>query len=259
MAVKQPGPLIIGSPAAAMRVRTLREQVEHYLSRMRHTVPFPCSTTDAYFGCVPVHVKQWHADGLFEMESPLPGRATNLLATMFATAEKQDRRNILHVCVESAEEYLEAQRGNRGYEGIFWIEVPEHVPIPRNSKQTPFYLPDDHPFHDVINEWVEQAFTVEDEIQESLSLIEKFSPGFTSSATEITNLWPELMNFVHVAGARQGLSKQVAYRLREAFDKSVTPGARNEVTTQLARAVMLPANRPPLQAWVRFYTQEIGA
>lgn len=249
MALKQP---------TLVPARTIREQVESYLSRMRHTVPFPCSTIDAYFGCVPVAVKQWHTDGLFEMDSPLPGRATNLLTTTFATSEKQERRNILHVSVESQEEYLEATRGSRGHEGIFWIEVPEHVPVPRNSTQTPFYLPDDHPFHDVINDWVEQAFAVEDEIQQSLSTIEKFSARFTSSATEVSNLWPELLNFVHVTGVRKGLSRQVTYRLREAFEKQISAAERNEITTQLARAVMLPEKRPLLQAWVKFYTQELG-
>jgi hypothetical protein len=239
-----------------VRARTIREQVEWYLVRMRHTVPFPCTPDDAYFGCVPNAVKQWHGDGLFEMDSPLPGRSTNLLTTMFATAEKQtNRRNILHVSVEDKEEFLEAQRGNRGHEGIFWIEVPEHVPVPRNSTQTPFYLPDDHPFHDAINDWAEQAFIVEDEIQEALKHMEMLA-AFTSSATEIMNLWPELANFVHVAGARKGLSQQVAYKLREAFEKQVPTAARNEVTSQLTRAVMLPEKRPPLQAWVKFYTQE---
>lgn len=155
---KRPHILMGKAQAVNMRERTLCEQVESYLRRMRYSVPFPCTPEEGYFGCVPPAVKQWHTDGLFTMESRLPGRATNLLETMFSTAEKQpDRRNILHVSVESADEFLEASRGNRGHEGVFWMEVPEYVPTPRFSQQCLFYLPDDHPFHDAINDWVEQA------------------------------------------------------------------------------------------------------
>src|SRR5678816_3053616 len=115
-----PRPILTMRPQVMpMRERTICEQVESYLVRMRHTVPFPCDTAKAYFGCVPPAVSQWHTEGLLEMDTPLPGKATNLLATMFQTKEKQvQHADILHVSVESAEEYLEACRGNRGHEGI---------------------------------------------------------------------------------------------------------------------------------------------
>lgn len=255
VAPRRPHILMGKGQTVSMREKTLQEQVASYLSRMRHTLAFPCSSADAYFGLVPPAVKQWHNEGLFEMEAPLPGRSTNLLSTMFATNIQQaGRRNILHVSVEEADEYLEALRGNRGHEGIFWIEVPEHVPMPRNGVRTPFFLPSDHPFHDAINDWVEQAFKIEDEIDEALERVKMYEQVVKSPAQAV-KLWPEMNNFVSF---KRGAANNVSQDLRARADKVLTKAVRDIVIEQLARAVMLPEKRPPLQAWVRFFTQEQG-
>jgi|SRR5262245_12551967 len=262
MAINQPRPHIMMGKAQAvpMRERTMREQVEAYLSRMRHTLPFPCSGTELYYGCVPAAVKQWDNEGFFDTETPLPGRAGNLLATMYASSEKtpagaKTRHTILHVSVESQEEYLEAMRGSRGHEGIFWIDVPNNVPVPRNSTNTPFFLPEDHPFHKEINDWVEVAYNTEDEIQTSLELIERYS-ALVKTATQVKNTWPELMNFITYKNSG-GLSNQVSHELRKKAAEVMRPTDKESLILQLTRAVMLPETSPPLKAWVKFYTPEI--
>lgn len=250
MAIQQPRPHIMMGKAQVMPLKdvTMRGQVEEYLLRIRHTLPFPCSFEDAYFGCVPAATKQ-----IFEMDSRGPGRAANLLSTMFGTMEKTTQPNILHVSVESQEDYLSAQKGNRGNEGVFWFTAPDHVPVPRNSTQTPFYLPDDHPFHDAINDWVEEAFKIEDELQTSLDLIERYS-AIVKTATQLQNTWPELTNFVRI-GRHEGLSKQVAHALREQAARVMRPTDKEALIEQLVRAVMLPENPPALRAWVKFYVR----
>lgn len=259
MAIQKPRPSILMGKAQAvpMRERTMREQVDTYLSRMRHTLPFPCTGEQLYFGCVPPAVKQWHTEGYFESETPLPGRAGNLLATMYASSEKPQsgKRTVLHVSVESQEEYIEAMRGSRGHEGIFWIRVPPHVPVPRNSTNTPFFLPEDHPFHKEINDWVEVAYNTEDEIQTSLALVEQYQ-NIVKTATQVKNTWPELMNFINFKNSG-GLSNQVAKELRERAAKVMRPTDKESLIMQLTRAVMLPETSPPLTAWVKFYTPEI--
>lgn len=249
----QPRPLVTGRPASMpMHARSLRDQVEAYLVRMRHTLPFPCSTAKAYFGCLPAAINQWHDEGRFEGDH-LPGKVSNFLSTVYQTTVKQNSHiDILHVSVEPAEEYLEAQRGNRGHEGIFWMRIPEHLPMPRNGR-IPFFLPEDHPFYEAIHEWVEQAFAIEDEIQHSLERITQFQQC-VSTAAQIVKVWPELNNFVTVP---RGLANNMPAALREAADKVMTPAERDKLTDQLARAVMLPRTSPPLQAWVRFYASEI--
>jgi len=264
MPINKPRPHIImmgKAQTVPMRERSMREQVEAYLSRIRHTLPFPCTPEECYFGLVPPAVKQWHDEGLFEDASPKPGRASNLLATMWQTPERHTyatmRPNILHVSVEEEDEYLEAVRGNRGCEGIFWFEAPPHVPLPRNSMQTPFFLPKDHPFHDAINDWVEQAIAIEDELQTSLTLIERYS-AIVKTATQVKNTWPELMNFITYKNSG-GLSNQIPRTLREQAAKVMRPTDKEALIFQLTRAVMLPEKEnQPLSAWVKFYTQEIA-
>ena len=250
MAIQQPRPHILMGKGTAMPLKdaTMRGQVEDYLQRIRHTLPFPCSFEDAYYGCVPPQMK-----AIVELDAQSPGRASNLLSTMFGTTERTALPNVLHVSVESQEEYLSAQKGNRGNEGIFWFEAPARVPVPRNSTQTPFYLPDDHPFHDAINDWVEQAFAIEDELRTSLELIERYS-AIVKTATQLKNTWPELTNFVRI-GRHEGLSNQVAKTLREQAAKVMRPTDKDALIEQLVRAVMLPENPPALQAWVKFYVR----
>lgn len=127
-----------------------------------------------------------------------------------------------------------------------------HMPVPRNSVQHPFFLPTDHPFHDAVMEWVRQAFLIEDELQKSLELIDRYS-AIVKTATQVKNTWPELLNFIHV-GRHEGLSNQVAKELREQAAKVMRPTDKEALTFQLARAVMLPENPPPIRAWVKFYT-----
>ena len=239
--VQIPRPLLMGT-AKVLTPRTMRQQVEDYLMRIRHTLPFPCSYEDAYFGCVPPAVKD-----LFEVDMRQPGRASNLMSTMFATLDKTAKPNILHVCAESEEEYRKGE-----FENVFWFEAPQHAPLPRNSVQQPFFLPLDHPFHDPIKAWVEQAFAIEDELQTSLDLIDRYA-AIVKTATQVKNTWPELLNFIHV-GRHEGLSNQVAKELRDRAAKVMRPTDKEALTFQLARAVMLPENPPPMQAWVKFYT-----
>lgn len=245
--VQIPRPMLMGMAQAKVAQRTMRQQVEDYLLRIRHTLPFPCSFEDAYFGCVPPAIKE-----LMESDARKPGRATNLMSTMFATLDKTAKPNILHVSAEDEREFLEAQQGRRGNETVFWFEAPPYVPVPRNSVQHPFYLPEDHPFHDEIMNWVRQALLIEDELQVSLDLIDRYS-AIVKTATQVKNTWPELLNFIHV-GRHEGLSNQVAKELRDRAAKVMRPTDKEALTFQLARAVMLPENPPPMQAWVKFYT-----
>lgn len=246
--VQIPRPMLMGT-AKIMTPRTMRQQIEDYLLRIRHTLPFPCSYEDAYFGCVPPTVKE-----ILNIDTLQPGRASNLMTTMFATTERTAKPNILHVSTEDAAEYRNALAGRTGFESVFWFEAPPHAPVPRNSLQQPFFLPEDHPFHDEIMEWVRQAFLIEDELQRSLDLIDRYS-AIVKTATQVKNTWPELLNFIHV-GRHEGLSNQVAKELREKAAKVMRPTDKEALTFQLTRAVMLPENPPPVRAWVKFYTGE---
>lgn len=265
--MKTPRPIIMMRPEAlkakvTMEEMPLPQQVEWYLRRIRHTLPFPCSMEDMYFGLVPAPVKKWHDEGMFEVsDGPLPGRVSNLLQTMFATSDTNikgmARANILHVSADSPEVFLEAQRGNRGCEEIFWVRTPWHVPLPRNSMQTPFFLAADHPFHDEIKRWVAEANTIERELQTSLELTTRYSK-VVETYTQVYNTWPELLNFVRFKNRTRAPSKQVSNQLRERAAKAMRPTDKEMLITQLARATMLPEDPPPLDAWVKFFTAEIG-
>jgi hypothetical protein len=237
--------------------RSMREQVGAYLARMRYTLPLPCSAEELYFGCVPVEVKRWYIEELFEENTQVsPGVASNLMSTMHVTPAVRDTRLrlcILHVSVEGEKEFLEALRGVRGFQGVFWFNTPPCVPVPRNSTQTPFFLPRDHPFHDAINDWVEQAFAIEDEIQTSLALIERYQ-ACAQTATQVANTWPELLNFVSLSHGGGALSKQISHALHRQAAKVLRPTDKETLILQLTRAVMLPEKQSPLPAWVKFYT-----
>jgi hypothetical protein len=265
--MKKPRPILAMNPQVMKAQVTMEEmpipqQVEWYLKRIRHTLPFPCSIEDMYFGLVPPAVKKWHDEGVFEAsDGQLPGRTSNLLQTMFATSDTNvrglARANILHVSADPPEVYLEAQRGNRGCEEIFWVRTPWHVPLPRNSMQTPFFLAEDHPFYCEIKKWLLEATAIEQELQTSLELTTRYAQ-IVETYTQVYNTWPELLSFVRFKNKTRAPSRQVSQVLRERAAKAMRPTDKEVLITQLARATMLPESPPPLDAWVKFFTAEIG-
>lgn len=243
---KQPRPILVMGTGQALRMGdiSMREQVAKYLHRLRFTLPFPCTPDETYFGCVPDAIRKWHDDGLFGADAPSPGKASNLLHTMFQSPFK----NILHVCVESQEEYVEAIRGVRGFEKVFWFRAPSYVPLPSNS---PFFLNNDHPHVTVLREWAAKAFELEDDIQRGLKLAEAFA-AVAKTPAAVRYAWPELLHFVTF---KRGLERADGRsNLRAA--RAIRPTDKEHLIELLTTAAMLPEKNPPLAAWVNFYTGE---
>jgi len=246
-----------------LRMR-LREQVAKYLHRLRFTLPFPCTPDETYFGCVPDVIRKWHDDGFFKGDRPLPSKANNLLLTMFHLPHRPNAPlplgtcdpDILHVCVEPLEQYLEATRGARGFEKVFWFRAPNHVPLPRNSQQTPFFLNADHPKASEIHEWATQAFEIENEIDRAMKIIDVYSK-FVSTAAQVRYTWPELLNFVTFKRMNDPLSFNERELLKTKVARAIRPADKEYLITQLTTAAMLPERNPPLTAWVNFYTGEV--
>lgn len=248
------------SQAAALAEVPLAQQVEDYLSRLRFTVPFPCTFEEAYFGLVPVAIEKWFRSGMFTEEMPKPGRDSNLLNTMFHTHEQQPRVtrdrafpvNILHVCLESEQEYIEGLKGTRGFETIIWFDAPKHVPLPRNSQQTPFFLAADHPHHDAIKKWAGEAYILESEIQQALKAVQNYA-GIVGSTSHIRSTWPELLNFCKCKN-RVTHADHTKVTLKEKVGAVVDITTMNMVTDLLTAAAMLPEKQPKLSAWAYFHT-----
>lgn len=257
---KQPRPILVMGVGQALRMGDIpmREQVAKYLHRLRFTLPFPCTPDETYFGCVPDVIRKWHEDGLFDGNNPLPSKASNLLLTMFQTKRPliaAGDTNILHVCVESQEEYVEAIRGTRGFEKVFWFRAPEHVPLPRNSRQTPFFLNTDHPKASTLHDWAKHAFEIESEIDRAMRIIDVYSK-LVSTAAQVRYTWPELLNFVTFKRMNEPLPYNEREPLKTKAARVVRPADKEHLITQLTTAAMLPERNPPLTAWVNFYTGE---
>lgn len=253
--IKNPKPIMLGQPMLLpMAERSIREQIESYLSRMRYAQPFPISSDDCYFGCMPPAARQWNRDGVFSTDSR-PGRANNMLLTMHQASGSVGRlRNILHICAESEADYHAAQDGQRGHERLFWLEINGTFPAPRNSTTNPFYLPPDHEYYKEITEWVNGAYAIEDEMEETIKLIEGFQNQVQTPAVA-AKVWPELVNFISF---KKGATNNVSDAVRSRAMKAVPQIDRERIMFQLARAVMLPERQAPLKAWVKFYTAEIA-
>lgn len=247
--IKQPRPIMVGQPnVLPLAERSIREQVESYLSRMRHTLPLPVSAHQIYFGCLPAEMEPWHYKGAFE--SAVPSRTGNMLLTMHQTNQKSNRlRNILHISAESRDEYYAAMDGSRGHERLFWIGIQPNWPAPRNSTSSPFWLPDDHPARAKIMEWVEKAYAIDDEIDESLKLMEVFQ-NVVQTANVAAKVWPELVNFLNF---KKGVPNNVSKSVRDRAMTACLQSDRERIIYQLSRAVMLPEKSGALPAWVKFY------
>jgi hypothetical protein len=234
--------------AAEKKPLSPKAQLEAYLSRMRRTLPFPCTTEECCFGLMPEFIAGWRKeDGLVQI-----GRKTNLALSMTRTYDGQ----IIHVCTEDSSEYIAARLGHRGYEKVFWVRAPRGIPVPVDHKRLPFILPDDHPHGAAIRKWVDEAMLIETEIEKSLLAIDRYF-GIVKTPTQIKNTWPELMNLIHFKGNTVGaLSNQLSQQIRAKINAAVSPAEREHISTQLARALMLPEQRADLQAWAKFYTQE---
>ena len=117
-------------PTARMGEVPIREQVERYLHRLRYSLPFPCSSDEMYFGCMPPEVERWKEKGMFDTHREVPpSRASNFLNTVH-THTQPTNTGILHVSVDCVAEYVSAMQGNRGFEAVFWFRPPPNVPIP---------------------------------------------------------------------------------------------------------------------------------
>lgn len=237
------------------------EQVEKYLRRLRYTLPFPCAPEDAYFGCVPPSIREWHDKGFFSEEAPLPGRASNLLHTMFATKRQNftaqlQLGDVVNVSLESQDEYCDAIRGARGHERIIWFRVPAHVPLPRNSAETPFFLPLDHPQRTVILKWEEEARTLEESITGVLRKVHEVDMLIESAHLQI--VWPELLHFVKVSSPMRAVSHAQWRPSLIAAARRISPRWRTLTTDMLSTAAILPEKSEPLVGWVHFHSAAIG-
>lgn len=232
-------------------------QVERYLTRLRQTVPFPCTMEEAYFGCVPDVVYRMYKDGYFEEEGPPPGKMSNLVSTMFATYEKQSvitRQGILHIAPLSEEDYRQVQVGSGGYEYVFWIRAPRHCPTPRNSNTHPFFLPNDHKFSKQIREWVDKAYHLESEIERAVNLVNAFSE-VADTPTKVKVAWPELLHFVTFQqGFGQALNRATRIIVTQEALKAAPQEHRAKVLEMLSTSVLLK-EEVEANAWVKFYSE----
>lgn len=236
-------------PAAS---QSMSQQIETYLARMRFMHPLPVTPDDVYFGCVHPAVRGMNEKGVFR-DCP-PGQSYNLLLTMHQSA-RVSRVNQLHISVETSKEYAQAIRGERGHERVFWVTVDPNLPTPRNSMQTPFWMPPYHPHYKEIIAWVDAAYKIEDEITHVVSRFDLLAERVGKANMAIASrAWPELANFLlYTRRAPDNVSKKALRAAEEVF----TEEFKNTTGYLLARAAMLPTEHPFLRAWVKFYTKEI--
>lgn len=235
---------------------SLHDQIWRYMKRLHVAYPLPVTREQAYFGCMPLAILDLHSKGVFRPgQEKKPGRGSNLLHTMFAGfADQSTAQNplsagvALHVCSDTAANYTTGINGTEGFERVFWFMAPEYLPMPRNSAQSPFFLPHDHPNRKELIEWQDTVTKVEEDISTLLVIIDAIQKrGAVTS--DIHHVWPELLSFAR-------------FQTRVS---SMTPAARSELIAMidpvkqrlvelLTTAVMLPENPPPRTAWVGFYT-----
>lgn len=241
-------------------------QIMRYLRRLRHTLPMPCKPDDTYFGLVPDQVEKWYRKGLFSEEAPLPGKAGNLLHTMMYTFETSSatapfnplasKHGVLHVSVESQEDYVTAMHGGRGHEKIFWTQVPQFVPLPRNSVKTPFWLPLDHPYHTALVGWYERAAYLQREIELAKACVAMLD-NRVEQAADLRKAWPEIMTFLHMRNELAPSSKRNEAQRLQKLHNHLQDYDTKIITDMLATATLLPEKPPtPLHGWVGFFVQE---
>lgn len=242
-------------------------QIMRYLRRLRHTVPIPCGPDATYFGLVPEQVEKWFQKGLFSEEAPLPGRAGNLLHTMLYTFEAASasapfnplvsQNGVLHVSVEAQEDYVEAMRGVRGHERIFWTQVPQFVPLPRNSVKTPFWLSPDHPQFQPLVDWWIQATILQSKIEMAKACMGMLDSN-VELARDLQQVWPEIMSFLSIRNAiRPVPTRRNDAQRQQLLHNGLQNYDLKAITDMLATATLLPEKpSAPLRAWVGFFVQE---
>lgn len=224
----------------------------------------PCGPDATYFGLVPEQIEKWFQKGLFSEEAPLPGKAGNLLHTMMYTFETSSatapfnplasKNGVLHVSVESQEDYVEAMRGARGHERIFWTQVPQFVPLPRNSVKTPFWLPAEHPHYHALVDWQTAATGLQMKIDMAKACMAMLDNSL-ERASDLRQVWPEIVSFIHARNAVQPRHND-ARRLQMLHNKLQDFDLKT-ITDMLATATLLPEKSPtPLRGWVGFFVQE---
>lgn len=264
------GAIVKGGPARR-RLPVLNEdlqaqdlftvQIMRYLRRLPPTLPMPCTTAEAYFGLVPDQIRQWYDKGLFSEEAPLPGKAGNLLHTMMYTFEMTSatasfnplagsRHTVLHVSVESQEDYVTAMHGGRGHEKIFWLQAPQFAPLPRNSVQTPFWLPLEHPYHTALMGWYDRAEALQKQLDMAKACMAALD-DCVDRRDDLRKAWPEIISFLHMRNEiRPGRLTVAAIKKRlEDYDLKT-------ITDMLATATLLPEKPEALGGWVGFYSRE---
>lgn len=238
-------------------------QIAPLMRRLRHTIPFPVKKEDMYFGLVPPAVKDWHKRGLLSEEPCIPSKVGNFLRTVsYSFGDKSATgpfnpltrgiHNILHVSMEKDEEYLEAERGSRGHERVFWFRTPANVPTPRRNTD-PFWMPPDHPKASTVIEWYEQAVELENyigHIMTTMALLERQQV----SKNDLQHVWPQIVSFIkwrnEVRPASQINQRSIRERLRHVD--------REKITDLLATAIMLPDPKNQLAAWTGFFVADSG-
>lgn len=244
---KRPIPIGHGMPASIGDL-PIRDQLDHYLKRLRRTVPFPVSTEDAYFGCMPVVVRRMEEEGMFVPGAKLSDRAQNLMQCLTSASDagsnsltrNQNKTNVVHVGTKS--------------DDVFWMYTPENLPVPVYRMGTPFELPLDHPHYDALITWVEQCLKIEDGIQRVFASVAKLE-AITQTAAGITAAWPELMHFVKYRRVTPPIPPTMQKTMRERAQREINPAEQRNALEILSTCVMLPEVTPPLTGWVNFYVE----
>ncbi len=231
----------------------IRDQLDVYLKRLRRTVPFPITPEEAYFGCMPSVISRMHQESLFDKGAPKPGKVSNLLLCLTRSGVHDPHvkamPNIVHVNLEGSDVYSK----KAGAEDVFWFIAPDGVPSPVYRHGEQFYLPEDHPHHVAIRQWVYSCLKIEDGIQRAFAAIAKLESNL-ANISHVAVCWPELMNFIKFRRIVSGPTAD-AQRSRERIERSITPAERLNTIELLTTCVMLPEKNTPLSAWVNFYME----
>ncbi len=208
-----------------------QEQLHALLLRHRLAQPFPIPPEPFVRSLIPS----------LQSVDPTPEQMSNLNLALCM-------RHFVHISLDDEPVF---DRGD--YENVFWLRLPNDVPVPPDILQ-PFRLWPQHAQWRPVSAWFSDA-------TETDNIIDNLKDGFEAffkvvgSAAALRVAWPELTKFVRLRGPTLG---HVTALQRQAIDNMMRTHIdvtfRKTALRMLAAATLLDAETEPT-AWVSFHSE----
>jgi hypothetical protein len=227
---------MLGDNPAMSVHETVCRQCAKLLQRLHQTVPFPARALDVAMALLPENV------ACNKDDSP---RASNMRLSMMWG-------NVLHVAIETREEWQKMLKGELPFNRVFWMQLPGEVPVP-DAITHPYRLFEEHPYYDALVEWHREATDLNARIESAVEQIGSVVK-YTENAAMLRHVWPELMSFVKLQGPTvmhipTKLIRNTRYEARDVLDDA----ERGPKIIELLTAATL-LDEAAIDAWVSFKT-----